>query len=246
MSSTEVQLAGVSLDAPGAATIAQVAGSGDMGAGAYTYKITFTNVYGETQLGTTSNSTTTTTGRMLLTGIPIGPAGTLKRKIYRTQSAGATYSYVATLEDNTTSTYNDGASDASIIGGSLPLLNTTQSINVVKGILQTGAPVAVGVATTASAGSTISDAAVLPADAAYHLVTGADATKGVKMPVSATGLGQVIEIVNRAAAVLKVYPAEPTGTINAAGEGVAFEQEASTTRRYGVTAQFPIKWDTWK
>src|SRR5205814_547961 len=104
--------------APTAPSAAAAAGAG-MGTGAYKYTITFvvgtTQPIGETLPGT--EATVTTTGgnnQVNLTSIPTGPAGTLKRNIYRTAVGGGTGTekFVATIADNTTTTYTDTASDA--------------------------------------------------------------------------------------------------------------------------------------
>lgn len=84
-----------------------------------------------------------------------------------------------------------------------------------------GRNVTVG-ASTAAAGSTTSDAAVLPAATAQtYLTTGADGTKGVRIHADDRVTGREIRIANGVSnAVLKVYP--PTGgTINGAAADAA-------------------------
>jgi predicted RecA/RadA family phage recombinase len=66
--------------------------------------------------------------------------------------------------------------------------------------------------TVAATGSTIADAAAL--SDGFNLVTGADGTKGVILPLGSKG--RVVKVKNNTAAVLKVYPANVAGqTINA-------------------------------
>ena len=65
--------------------------------------------------GTVQTCTVTTLGQETLTAVAAGPVGTTARKIYRTK-AGTTSPYflVTTLNDNTTTTYPDSATDASL------------------------------------------------------------------------------------------------------------------------------------
>lgn len=116
--------------APGAPTLAIAAGTA-LGIGAYKYQVTFVTqvdavTTGETQGGTEATVTTTSGNQAVnLTAIPTGPAGTIQRKIYRTAVGGATGTekLVATIADNTTTTYADTVADASL-GAAIPTVNT--------------------------------------------------------------------------------------------------------------------------
>lgn len=60
----------------------------------------------------------------LLTSIPIGPSGTLARKIYRTTGAGGTdYRFLTQISDNVTTSFLDAIADANL-GETAPLANT--------------------------------------------------------------------------------------------------------------------------
>jgi hypothetical protein len=85
-------------------------------------------------------------------------------------------------------------------------------------------------ASTAAAGTTTTDAGVLPAGTAQaYPTTAADGTKGVRINAADNVTGRQIEIVNGANAVLKIYP--PTGgTINQLGADAAY----STTSAKGA------------
>jgi hypothetical protein len=63
--------------------------------------------------------------RVQLSSIPIGAAGTTARKIYRTTVGGSTLKLLATIADNTTTTYLDSVADGSL-GADVPSTNTTQ------------------------------------------------------------------------------------------------------------------------
>lgn len=110
---------------PGAPSAAAAAGAG-MGTGAYRYAITFVNAFGETSAGT--EATVTTTGgnnQVSLTAIPTGGSTVTARKVYRTLVGGGTGTtrFVATIADNTTTTYADSTADGSL-GAAVPTVNT--------------------------------------------------------------------------------------------------------------------------
>ncbi len=125
------------ITAPGAPTVAINAVAGNLN-GAYTYKVTFCTGYvdsdatvrinAETAGGTTSASVSPVNQKVNLTAIPIGPAGTVARRIYRTAAGGAdgTQKLVTTINDNVTSTYTDNLADASL-GAAVPTTNGTGS-----------------------------------------------------------------------------------------------------------------------
>ena len=128
--SSEISMNGASftpLTSPGAPTVGSPSAGGSVTLGTHSYKITFVTANGETTGGTTSSQVNVTTGgtqTVPLTAIPTGPAGTTKRSIYRTV-AGDTgaYKLVATLNDNSTTTFNDTVADGSL-GASAPVSNT--------------------------------------------------------------------------------------------------------------------------
>jgi hypothetical protein len=71
---------------------------------------------------------TATPGAVSLT-IPLGPAGTTGRKLYRTAAGGAQLKLLATLADNTTQTYSDASLDAAL-GANAPTVNTATAAQV--------------------------------------------------------------------------------------------------------------------
>lgn len=97
------------------------AGAGNVDNGLHTYKITFVGPGGESPAGTISGGVTvadkTVNGKVALTAIPTGAAntGVTARKIYRTVAGGAgDHKLVATISDNSTTTYQDNTADASL------------------------------------------------------------------------------------------------------------------------------------
>jgi hypothetical protein len=101
--------------APTAPTATVLAG-GSMGTGNYGYVITYVSFYGETAAGTPGTCTTTSFhNQVALTNIPVSAArGVLARNIYRTHAGGSSYWLLATLSDNTTTTYTDTVADGSL------------------------------------------------------------------------------------------------------------------------------------
>lgn len=95
----------------------------------YEYGLTFVNAAGETTIGAGSitsffqvASAIPTGAQLNFTAIPVGPAGTTGRRLYRRDGGGA-WGRLTTISDNTTTIYTDNASSP---GGTLPpSTNTT-------------------------------------------------------------------------------------------------------------------------
>lgn len=64
--------------------------------------------------------------RVSLSGIPTGAYAVTARKLYRTTAGGSTLLLLATIADNTTTTYADSTADGSL-GAAVPATNTTQT-----------------------------------------------------------------------------------------------------------------------
>lgn len=115
--------------APGVVTVALAgSGAGNVDNGAHRYRVTFVTASGETQGGEISSAITvadkTSNGKVSLSGIPLGGSLVTARKIYRTAAGGSTYLLLATIADNTTTTYTDNTADSSL-GAEVPGTNTT-------------------------------------------------------------------------------------------------------------------------
>ncbi len=117
------------LPAPSSPSLATASGT-TLGVGVYKYQVTFVNALGET-VGSTAVAITTTTSNttVSITGIPTGAGGVVARNIYRTAVGGTTGSekFVATIADNTTTTYSDSIADASL-GVAIPTTNTATAV----------------------------------------------------------------------------------------------------------------------
>lgn len=97
------------------------AGAGNLSAGNYQYKIAYVTANGDTALSTASTAVNVTApgtnGKITLT-IPTSGSGLVSaRRIYRTQAGGSTYYFLATVANNTATSYTDNIADATI-GGS--------------------------------------------------------------------------------------------------------------------------------
>lgn len=104
---------------------AALAAGASLSIGAYKYQITFVTLGGETTGGAETSITTTSGNQNVnLTAISTGPLGTVARKVYRTAVAGATGTekLVATINDNTTTTYSDTTADVNL-GAAIPSTN---------------------------------------------------------------------------------------------------------------------------
>jgi hypothetical protein len=104
-------------------------------AGGATYKLvttiadntttTYTDTLADASLGATVPSTNTAAmNQVNLSGIPLGSATVTGRKLYRTAAGAAQLKLLATLADNTTTTYSDTIADASL-GANAPSSDTS-------------------------------------------------------------------------------------------------------------------------
>lgn len=113
--------------APSAPTVALAGlGAGNLDTSVdYFYKVTFVTSAGETEAGTASSAVQPTggDGQVAVSAIPVGPTGVTARKLYRTEGGGSTYKLLATISDNTTTTYADNVADGSL-GANAPSTNT--------------------------------------------------------------------------------------------------------------------------
>ena len=128
-----------SLGAPTAAPLAATGGAGPLD-GTYAWGVTYFKSGGETVLGPLSAPLTLHGGMALLSGIPLGPPGTVGRTVYRARldassmagSAGVPPVPVAAklagqLLDNTTTAWGDAVADGAL-GAAPPAADTTANL----------------------------------------------------------------------------------------------------------------------
>lgn len=115
---------------PSAPTVALAATpiAGNVNIGTHRYLIRFLTASGGTQGGTESAVVTVVdnavNGKVELTNIALGGSLITAREIYRTIAGGTQYYLVATLSNNTATTYTDNVADASL-GAECTTTNTT-------------------------------------------------------------------------------------------------------------------------
>lgn len=101
------------------------AGAGNVDNGSYLYVYSYVSPLGESGQSAPSNGVTvadkTVNGKVDLTSITVGPSGTTARKVYRSNDAGATYHLLTTINDNSTTTYQDNVAQATIASAAAPL-----------------------------------------------------------------------------------------------------------------------------
>lgn len=96
--------------------------AGSLSAGSYYYSVTIGGS-DEYVCGAVSNTVTASaSGTIELSHIPLGPLGTTARKVYRTAANGSALLLVATIGNNTATTYTDIIADASL-GAAYPSVN---------------------------------------------------------------------------------------------------------------------------
>jgi uncharacterized phiE125 gp8 family phage protein len=116
--------------APTEPTVALIApaAAGNVDNGAHRYRVTFVTADGETEGGSISAIVTVAdkavNGKVTVSAIPIGGSAVTSRKLYRTVAGGTAYLFVATIADNSTTTYTDNIADATL-GAECPATNTT-------------------------------------------------------------------------------------------------------------------------
>lgn len=206
---SQVTNSGVHVTSPGAPTAATYTATGSLGAGAYRYKITYVTAFGETAAGTASNSVTPGAGGSAqLTGIPTwSDKNVLSRNIYRTASGGSTYALLASINDNTTTTYIDTVADASL-GVAAPVVSTADSLQIIKGYLNLGQPICASFERAITAGAGGTTAAAYQLSSEYSFVsTVATANDGVKLwSLNANLVGSHAVIRNDGANTARVFP----------------------------------------
>jgi hypothetical protein len=112
------------LTAPAAPTVAVNPTAGNLN-GSYTYRISYVTAAGETSLSNMSSSVSPVNQQVTVT-LPIGPAGIVtQRKIFRSLPSGFAWYYIATVADNTTTTYVDNIADGSLVDDYTSKDNTT-------------------------------------------------------------------------------------------------------------------------
>lgn len=102
---------------PTATHAVATAATGNILTGGYTWRVTYVNSQSvESDLGPVAATWTGAAQNAALTAIPVAPQsfGVSSRRLYRTLTGGTSYKRLATINDNTTTTYEDGIADAAL------------------------------------------------------------------------------------------------------------------------------------
>lgn len=92
---------------------------------------TLTDATPDTALTQSAPIVATAGGEQHSVGVAIGPAGTLGRRIWRTEAGGtSTYRLLAEIPDNTTATFIDNVADTQLGGATVPVVNTAGGQNI--------------------------------------------------------------------------------------------------------------------
>jgi hypothetical protein len=137
----------LTLAPPGAAlTATLVTAAGNVNLGTHSYKATFvdgSNVESAPGPGSNVIAATAAQRQVNLTAIPIGPAGTAKRRLYRTVSGnGGSPLFLTEIANNTTTVFTDNFADASLGVAPPPAApsgSAIASLSSVAGIVTAGA-----------------------------------------------------------------------------------------------------------
>jgi hypothetical protein len=107
---------------PSSAPTATKGVGGNVDAGKHRYVVTFVSTYGKESNRSDPSDTVISTGSTInLASIPVSSeAQVVSRKIYRDDQEDALYRFVATISDNTTTTYSDNASTADLSTATAP------------------------------------------------------------------------------------------------------------------------------
>ena len=110
---------------PGSAPTLNTASGSNLGVGTYKYAVTFNSANGESLVGPAGTVTTTSGNRNVsVSAIATGPTGTVSRNIYRSKVNNTSLFLLTTLNDNSTTTYTDSTSDASLSSTANPSHST--------------------------------------------------------------------------------------------------------------------------
>lgn len=115
---------------PTAPTAAINATAGNLN-GLYEYAVTLVTPTGETLPSPISVAVSPVNQQVNLSAIPLGGTGTTSRRIYRDKGGTGIYRLVATISNNTATTYTDNITDAAVASGSLaPTDDTARRVQV--------------------------------------------------------------------------------------------------------------------
>lgn len=220
---------------PSAPVIAAGAGAGNLGAGTYSYKVTFVTSHGETAASAGSNPIIATASSSMKVTIPVSQDTSVTgRNLYRTEADGSDYLFLVSVDNNTDTQVIDTLGDDDLGEALAPATSTALSAQVMKGFFNFSGPLGFNAANLVADGSDHTDATPIGYNNLVY-ATGAE-NAGLILPVindSLIGLTIVVHNWN-AEDPLKVYPAAGQ-TINGGTADVAVSQAAGEVKIYKAT-----------
>jgi hypothetical protein len=236
------------LSAPSAPTVAVNATSGNLNS-TYYYTVAFVSANGQTAYGTVSSAVSPASQQVNLTNIPTGTSGVVTaRKIYRTKAGGSTagpFYLVATIADDTTTSYTDNIADASL-GAAASDINTSEGAGQLQiaGITMLQADPASGnlaLGTTYANNSTGIDDVALGAGALndnttgdYNFALGANALYGNQggssdVAIGVSALGNVVSSGSGNVAIGQYAAANLGGTVDNSNTVIGYDSGTNLT-----------------
>lgn len=89
--------------------------AGNVTVGTHRWAVTFTKAGSESALGPFTSFASAGTVHCSLTAVPLGPAGTTGRNVYKTIAGGLTdFRLIGAIADNVTPTFDDNLADATL------------------------------------------------------------------------------------------------------------------------------------
>lgn len=153
----------------------------------------YTDTAADSSLGVNAPAGSAYTRTVALTGIPTGAAIVTARKLYRTAAGGAQLKLLATIADNSTTTFSDTTADASL-GANVPTTNTATANQVALSGIPVGEASVTGrkIYRTEAAGSQLKLLTTIADNSTTTFTdTAADASLGANVPTTDTsGLSQ--------------------------------------------------------
>lgn len=176
----------------------------------YQYCVTFVTGFGETTVGPASLAiVASASGAIAINRIETcADENVIARKLYRTIAGGTSFFLLATLDNNTATTYLDLIPDAGL-GAAVPVANTASSRQITMGSMSFSAPVAASTAPSITAHPGGGQASAVELISEYNFVTVVgSAGDSVRLPLlSVDHVGMRVTVVNYGGADLAVFPA---------------------------------------
>ena len=174
----------------------------------YGYKISYVTNFGESLTSAAVVLTTSSTGSVNISAIPLSPDhNVFKRNIYRTAAGGTNYLLLACINDNLTAAFTDTIGDTTL-GVVEPSVNSAHSVQTISGVIKTLRPSIRSIQSNITAGAGGLSTGAYQLTAEYNVVaTVVNGNDSVKLPgLTPTLVGVYIRIRNASLNTCRIYP----------------------------------------